>query len=132
MIFFPPQSRTTTLFYTKISRVSRVRAVTDTGIGDEKRIGEVPTLRFCIRICDTLDVLVLTVNYCLHPQNNKLDPFLVDMGEVHCIIPKYLVVVDQFTPGYQFRPTLNFLEDLLFFIEVYHIIDNHQMVHLHL
>ena len=28
-----------------------------------------------------------------------------------------LVVVDQFTPGYQFTPTLNFLEDLLFFIE---------------
>ena len=24
----------------------------------------------------------------------------------------YVVVVDQFTPGYQFRPTLNFLEDL--------------------
>ena len=24
----------------------------------------------------------------------------------------YLVVVDQFTPGYQFTPTLNFLEDL--------------------
>ena len=28
-----------------------------------------------------------------------------------------VVVVDQFTPGYQFTPTLNFLEDLLFFIE---------------
>ena len=34
----------TTLFYAKISRVSQVRAVTDTGTGDEKRIGEVPTL----------------------------------------------------------------------------------------
>ena len=32
------------LFYSKISRVSRVRAITDTGTGDEKRIGEVPTL----------------------------------------------------------------------------------------
>ena len=25
---------------------------------------------------------------------------------------KFVVVVDQFTPGYQFRPTPNFLEDL--------------------
>ena len=32
------------LFYSKISRVSRVRAITDMGTGDEKRIGEVPTL----------------------------------------------------------------------------------------
>ena len=32
------------LFYSKIFRVSRVRAITDTGTGDEKRIGEVPTL----------------------------------------------------------------------------------------
>ena len=31
--------------------------------------------------------------------------------------------------GYQFRPTLNFLEDREY---VYHIIDNHQMDHLHL
>ena len=36
----------TTLFYTKISRVSWVRAITDTGTGDEKRIGEVPTLKY--------------------------------------------------------------------------------------
>ena len=34
----------TTLFYSKILRVSRVRAITDTGTGDEKRTGEVPTL----------------------------------------------------------------------------------------
>ena len=27
------------------------------------------------------------------------------------------LVVDKFTPGYQFRPTLNFLEDLYFFID---------------
>ena len=32
------------LFYSKISRVSRVRAITDTCTGDEKRRGEVPTL----------------------------------------------------------------------------------------
>ena len=34
----------TTLFYTKGSRVSRVRAITDTDTGEEKRTGEVPTL----------------------------------------------------------------------------------------
>ena len=45
--FFPSQSRTrmTTLFYSKISRVSRLRAITDMGTGDEKRIGEVPALQ---------------------------------------------------------------------------------------
>ena len=32
-----------TLFYTKISRVSRIQAITDTGTSDEKRTGEVPT-----------------------------------------------------------------------------------------
>ena len=32
------------LFYSKISRVSRVRAIMDTDTGDEKRTGEVPTL----------------------------------------------------------------------------------------
>ena len=30
---------------------------------------------------------------------------------------KFSLVVDQFTPGYQFRPTVNFLEDLKVFIE---------------
>ena len=34
-----------TLFYTKRSRVSRIRAITDTDTGEEKRTGEVPTLR---------------------------------------------------------------------------------------
>ena len=34
-----------TLFYTKRSRVSRIQAITDTGTDDEKRTGEVPTLR---------------------------------------------------------------------------------------
>ena len=33
-----------TLFYTKKSRVSRIRAVADTDRGDEKRTGEVLTL----------------------------------------------------------------------------------------
>ena len=32
-----------TLFYTKRSRVSRIRAITDTDTGEEKRTGEVPT-----------------------------------------------------------------------------------------
>ena len=41
----------TTLFYSKISRVSRVQAITDTGTGDEKRIGEVPTIHIILQIC---------------------------------------------------------------------------------
>ena len=39
----------TTLFYTKISRVSWIRAITDTG--EEKRTGEVPTLRKTLHGC---------------------------------------------------------------------------------
>ena len=39
------------LFYTKRSRVSRVRAITDTDTGDEKRTGEVPTLEFKLIYC---------------------------------------------------------------------------------
>ena len=35
---------TSTLSYTKRSRVSRVRAITDTDTGEEKRTGEVPTI----------------------------------------------------------------------------------------
>ena len=35
---------TSTLSYTKRSRVSRVRAITDTDTGEEKRTGELPTL----------------------------------------------------------------------------------------
>ena len=45
-----------TLFYTKRSRVSRIRVITDMATGDEKRTGEVPTL---IVIC-----------VCLHPHIN--------------------------------------------------------------
>ena len=38
-------SRTvSTLFYAKRSRVSRIRAITDTDTGEEKRTGVVPTL----------------------------------------------------------------------------------------
>ena len=38
-------SRTaSTLFYTKRSRVSRIRAITDMDTGEEKRTGEVPTI----------------------------------------------------------------------------------------
>ena len=48
-------------------------------------------------------------------------------GSKHLDTYDELVVVDQFTPRYQFRPTLNFLEE-----DVYYIIDNHQMDHLHL
>ena len=33
-------------FYSKISRVSRVRSIMDMGTSDEKRIGEVPTLYY--------------------------------------------------------------------------------------
>ena len=32
-----------TLFYTKRSRVSQIRAITDTDTGEERRTGEVPT-----------------------------------------------------------------------------------------
>ena len=32
--------------------------------------------------------------------------------EPDTIVTTRVVVVDQFTPGYQFRPALNFLEDL--------------------
>ena len=35
-----------TLFYTKRSRVSWIRAITDTDTGEEKRTGEVPTLAY--------------------------------------------------------------------------------------
>ena len=35
-----------TLFYTKRSRVSRIRAITDTDTGEEKRTGVVPTLEY--------------------------------------------------------------------------------------
>ena len=37
-----------TLFYTKRSRVSWIRAITDTDTGEEKRTGEVPTLYFFV------------------------------------------------------------------------------------
>ena len=37
---------------------------------------------------------------------DKVSLFLLEFS--YCTV----VVVDQFTPGYQFRPTLNFLEDL--------------------
>ena len=36
--------RAGTLFYTKRSRVSRIRAITDMGTGDEKRTGVVPKI----------------------------------------------------------------------------------------
>ena len=37
-----------TLFYTKRSRVSRIRVITDSGTDDEKRTGEVPTLDYTL------------------------------------------------------------------------------------
>ena len=46
----------TTLFYTKISRVSRVRAITDTSTGDEKRTGEVPTLQCLIVVASFTEI----------------------------------------------------------------------------
>ena len=45
--FFPSLSRMSTLFYTKRSRVSRVRAITDTG--DEKK-GQVKFLQKAVRL----------------------------------------------------------------------------------
>ena len=36
-----------TVFYTKISRVSSIRAITDMETGEEKRTGEVPALDGC-------------------------------------------------------------------------------------
>ena len=55
------QTRTSrTLFYTKRSRVSWIRAITDTDTGEEKRTGEVPTIA-CPhepRLCPGDDIVV--------------------------------------------------------------------------
>ena len=49
------------LFYTKRSRVSRIRAITDTDTGEEKRTGEVPTLTWHTLDTKTLFLIVLSV-----------------------------------------------------------------------
>ena len=51
--------------------------------------------------CTALLVLPIIAGYQLSPPENKT-----------IIFQLWLVVVDQFTPGYQFTPTLNFLENL--------------------
>ena len=37
---------------------------------------------------------------------------LININDLGAMAISSVVVVDQFTPGYQFKPTLNFLEDV--------------------
>ena len=57
----------TTLFYTKMSRVSRVQAITDTGTVDGKkdRTGEVPTLDGMYYISNTFFFFSVPGRYLL-------------------------------------------------------------------
>ena len=68
----------------------------------------------------------MTSQYSLGFSNIEDQMLLEDQDHQVCYLDRVsvpsqiaidIVVVDQFTPGYQFRPTLHFLEDLYYFIE---------------